>query len=44
MFKSTLTFSTMSLFPQMLKSGAGYNSHTVLDNLIISGRDIYQVK
>ena len=46
MFKCTLTFSIMYmyLFPLMPKSCAGHNSHTVLDNLIIFGRNIYQVK
>ena len=31
----------MYLSPLKLKSCAGHNSHTVLDNLIIFGRDIY---
>ena len=42
-FKSTLTFSPL-LYPLMPKSCAGHNSHTVWDNLIMFGRDIYQAK
>ena len=34
----------MYLSPLMLKSCAGHNSHTVWHNLIMFGKDIYQVK
>ena len=42
--ESTLTFFIMYLSPLKPKSCAGRNSHSVLDNLIIFDRDIYQVK
>ena len=42
--ETTLTFFIMYLSPLKPISCAGHNSHTVLDNLIIFGRDIYQVK
>ena len=42
--ETTFTFFVMYLSPLKSKSCAGHNSHTVLDNLIIFGRYIYQVK
>ena len=42
--ETTLTFFIMYLSPLKPKSCAGHNSHTVKDNLIIFGRDAYQVE
>ena len=41
---TTLTFFVIYLSPLKPKSCAGHNTHTVRDDLIIFGRDIYQVK
>ena len=42
--ETILTFFFMELSPPMQKFCAGHNAHTVGDNLIIYGRDIYQAK
>ena len=42
--ETTLTLFIMYVYLLQLKSYAGRNSHAVLDNLIIFGGDIYQVK
>ena len=39
----TLTFVVMYFYTLKPKSCAGHNSHTVKDNLIIFGRDIWSV-
>ena len=44
MQERTLTLLIVYVYPLQLKSYAGRNSHAVLDDLIIFGGDIYQVK
>ena len=41
--ESTITFFSMKLSPLKQQSCAGNNVHTVKYNLIIYGREIYQV-
>ena len=42
--ETTLTFFVIYLYPLKPNSSAGHTSHTVWDNLMIFGRNIYQVK
>ena len=42
--ETTINFFLMYLSPLKPKPCAGHNAHTVSDNLIIFGRNIYQVK